>query len=157
MGVGAYLCEKSMRVASPRRVVAIRSAREIRGSLTDAFTPAPEYNLCSVEASRGAYAYVAASRRPWGCLHRVANQDKGGEFINCCWWHIQLKYGYKSLNHSADTAGDLQSQVMKKHCNKESGEEKVCCLPLQGHVTCTPAASSSSILSILTILKYSMN
>ena len=138
-----------------RRVVAIRSAREIRGSLSDAFTPAPEYNLCSVEASCG--ADVAGSRRPWGCLHRVANQDKGGEFLKCCWWHIQLKYGYKSLNHSADTAGDLQSQVMKKHCNKESGEEKVCCLPLQGHVTCTPAASSSSILSILTILKYSMN
>ena len=61
---------------------------------------------------------------PWRCLHRVANQDKGGEFINCCWWHIQLKYGYKSLNHSTDTAGDLQSQVMKKHCNKERGEEK---------------------------------
>ena len=37
-----------------RRVVAIRLAREIRGSLTDAFTPSPEYNLCSVEASRGA-------------------------------------------------------------------------------------------------------
>ena len=64
MGVGAYLCEKSMRVASPRRVVAIRSAREIRGSPTDAFTPSPEYNLCSVEASHG--AYVAGSRRPWG-------------------------------------------------------------------------------------------
>ena len=60
-----------------RRVVAIRSAREIRGSLTDAFTPAPEYNLCSVEASCG--ADVAGSRRP--C-------DHGGA---CTGWRIKIR------------------------------------------------------------------